>query len=134
MGLPGTRANLKWFDLSIKCDEADLADTDVVVVGVPMPAAGRVKEIWVGTQTLPTTGTVAFQKEASTDVNLLAASTLNLATGLTAYVGASQTLTTKVADLEFNAGDIISATWTLTNITTSDDAIFGALVGVEFDW
>lgn len=132
MSAPGSKDTWHWFDLGIKQDEADLADGDVVVVGVPMPFAGTVKEIWVGTNTLPTDGTVSFQKQATTDVALLDA-TLTLQTGLTAYVGAKQTLTTSLEARRFSAGNIISATWTLTDITDTDDAVFGALVGVEFD-
>lgn len=120
-----------YLDLGIKCDEADLADTDVVVTGAICVLAGTVKAIWVGTNTLPTTGTLAVHKSAATGVNLLSDTTLNLATGLTAYVGASQTLSTNGSALKVAAGDIITATWTLTNITATDDAVFSAIVEIE---
>lgn len=119
-----------YFDLGVRCDEADLADNDVVVTGVVMPVAGTVKAIYVGASVLPTTGTLAVAKSATTAVNLLSAATVDLA-ALTANVGASQTLATVPASLEVVAGDIIKATWTLTDITVTDDAVLACTVAIE---
>lgn len=122
-----------WLDLGIRGDEADLADNDVVVTGAICPVPGTVKEVWVGTNVLPTAGTLAVARSASTAVNLLSAASVNLATGLTAHVGAKQTLA-EAGALRVAAGNLIKATWTLTDITAGDDAIFGCLVGIEPDY
>jgi hypothetical protein len=68
-------------DLGIKCAATLLADTNVVNVEAVVPVDGKVKAVWVGlSKELPTTGTLAVGKAASTVVNLLASATVNLAT------------------------------------------------------
>lgn len=129
--MPTPKSSWIWLDLGIKCDEADLADGSVVVTGAVCPVAGTVKEIWAGTNTLPTAATLAVAKAASTDVALLAA-TLTMQTGLTAYVGKTLTLAS-AGNLDVAAGNIIKATWTLTNVTEADDAVFACSVGIEPD-
>lgn len=122
-----------YVDLSIKCDEADLADGDVVKVGGICPFAGTIREVWVGVgNALPTTGTFAVAKSAATDVNILSAASVDL-TALTVNTAASQTLATTATSLRVAAGTLIEGTWTLTDITATDDATFCALVVIEPD-
>lgn len=126
-------------DLGTKQAATMLADNDVVEVGAIVPVAGKIKAIWAGVSTeLPTTGTLGVYKSASTNVNLLSASTLNLATGLTASTGSSLTLATVGKTLELAAGDMLRATWTLTNIThdnNADDAGYSCIVVIEpYTW
>jgi len=131
--MPSPRGS--WFpvDLSIRCDEADLADNDVVVIGGIVPFAGTIKEVWAGIGTaLPTTGTLAVAKAATADVNVLTAATVDL-TALTVNVAAKQTVATTATSLRVTAGTILEATWTLTNITVGDDSPFVCLVMVEPD-
>jgi hypothetical protein len=115
------RAGRHFYDLGIKCTETMLADTNVVRVLAPVIAAGVVKEVWVGLTVIPTTGNVAIAKSAATNVNLLTATNVDMAsatTTLVAHVAASQTLGTGVQNMRVAAGDMLSAVWTLTNITT----------------
>lgn len=116
--MPTPRVGYHFYDLGIKIVETKLADNDVVRVCAPVVAAGTVKEVWVGETVVPTTGTLAVAKSAATNVNLLTASTVNLATGLAAFVAAAQTLAAGLQDLRVAAGDMLTAVWTLTNITT----------------
>lgn len=123
-----------WYplDLSIKADEADLANGEVVVVSGIVPTAGTVVEIWVGLSILPTTATLAVAKGG---VTLLSAATTNLASSAvyTVHTASQMTLASggvkKVA-----AGDMITATWTLTSITVAGaDDLFLCTVLVEPD-
>ena len=123
----------RYFDLGLKCDEADLADNDVVISGVTVPFAGTVAEVWVGCSVLPKTGTLAVAKLAGdTATKLLSATTVNLASDLVAGVGEACTLSVPVA-LRIAAGNMLRATWTLTDITVTDDAVFTCIVGVDPD-
>jgi hypothetical protein len=121
-------------DLGIKCDEADLANGDVVVIGAICPYAGVIKAVWVGTRVKPTTATLAVAKSASTNVNVLTASTVDI-NALTAHVAASQTLATTATSLEVAAGDMLVGTWTLASITASNDSGYACTVVIEpFAW
>src|SRR5574343_341582 len=120
-------------DLSIKADEVDLADNDVVVVGGIVPWAGTVKEIWVGLSILPTTGTLAVAKAGTT---LLSAATTDLSssTVYTAHTASQMTLTSSNPIKKVAAGDILTATWTLTDSTVAGaDDLFLCTVIVEPD-
>jgi hypothetical protein len=119
-------------DLGIKCDEADLADGDVVVIGAICPYAGIIKAVWAGIRVAPTTATLAVAKSASTNVNVLAAATVNVAT-LVAHTAASQTLATTGTSLRVAAGNMLVATWTLTDLTATDDAGYSCTVVIEPD-
>ena len=80
-----------------------------------VPEAGTIKAIWAGVDTPPTTGTLALARlRVAGSVNLLTATNLNLATGLSAGVAASLTLSASALNLHLEAGDIVSATWTWT--------------------
>lgn len=133
--MPTPRGAWYALDLSIKQDEADLANGEVVVVSGICPRAGKVKEVWIGESILPTTGTVAVAKQNSgTAVTLLGSATANLAssTAFTAHTAASQTLTSSTESLSVAAGDILTATWTLTSITVAGaDDIFCCTVMIE---
>jgi hypothetical protein len=138
--MPTPRGSWYLIDLSIKEDEADLADNDVVVVGGICPWAGEVKEVWVGLSILPTTGTLAVYKSnqvsgtAGTPVTLLSAATTDLssATVYTVHTASKMTLTTSTESLQVAAGDILYATWTLTDITVAGaDDLFLCTVIVE---
>jgi len=121
-------------DLGIKESAAVLADGDVVEVGGIVPVNGTIKAIWAGVNELPTTGTLGVYRSAATNVNLLTAATLNLATGLTANTGSSLTLAAGNKTLEVSAGNILRATWTLTNIThdnNADDSGYACIVIIE---
>src|SRR5574343_1193667 len=136
--MPTPRGSWYTLDLSIKEDQADVADNDVVVVGGICPWAGTVKEIWVGESILPTTGTLAVAKTnqvggtAGTPVTLLSAATTDLssATVYTAHTASQMTLTTSTETLKVAAGDIITATWTMTDITLAgaDDLFCGSVL------
>lgn len=138
--MPTPRGSWYTLDLSIKEDQADVADNDVVVVGAICPWAGEVKEIWVGESILPTTATLAVSKAnqvggtAGTPVTLLSAATTNLAssTVYTAHTASQMTLTTSTESLKVAAGDILYATWTMTDITLAGaDDIFCCSVLIE---
>jgi hypothetical protein len=126
------------YDLGIKIVETKLADTDVVRVCVPVGKAGLVKEVWVGLTVIPTTGNVAIAKSAATNVNLLTATNVDMAsatTTLVAFTAANQTLAAGVADLRVAAGDMLTAVWTLTNITTGGGVpnVFACTICIEHD-
>jgi hypothetical protein len=122
-------------DLGIKCGATTLVDTNAVVIEAIVPMAGKVKAIWVGlSKELPTTGTLAVGKSASTAVNLLAAATVNLAALTAANIAYSQTLAVVGKTLEVEAGTVLRAVWTLTNIThdnNADDASYACTVCIE---
>jgi hypothetical protein len=130
MGTPfGARYVL---DLGIKCDEADLADGDVVVIGAICPYAGTVKEIRAGVRVAPTTATLAVEKSAATNVNLLSTATVDVA-AFVVHVAGAKTLSTSSAALQVVAGNMIVATWTLTDLTATDDAGYSCIVVIEPD-
>jgi len=131
-----------WYslDLSIKEDQADVANSDVVVVGGICHKAGTVKEILVGETILPTTATLAIYKNnqvsgtAGTPVTLLSAATTELAsaTVYTAHAASAMTLSTSHESLQVAAGDILTATWTMTSITLAGaDDLFCCTVLIE---
>jgi hypothetical protein len=131
--MPTPRGSWYPLDLSIKQDEADLADNDVVVVGGIVPVAGTVKEIWVGLSILPTTGTLAVAKAG---VTLLSAASTDLSssTVYTAHTASQMTLTSSGVVKKVAAGDILTATWTLTDITVAGaDDLFLCTVMIEPD-
>ncbi|MFA6046256.1 MAG: hypothetical protein WC718_14830 [Phycisphaerales bacterium] len=119
----------QYFDLSIKGDEADLADNDVVIVGVVSPFSGTIKQVMAGCYVLPTGGTLAVDVNGTS----VLAATLNLNTGLTAATGKDLTLATTPTSLRVTKGQFIRATYTLTDITVTDDALPSCVVAVEPD-
>jgi len=130
--MPSPRGSWYPLDLSIKADEVDLANGEVVVVSGIVPAAGTVVEIWVGLSILPTTATLAVAKGG---VTLLSAATTDLSssTVYTVHTASQMTLASggvkKVA-----AGDMLTATWTLTSITVAGaDDLFLCTVLIEPD-
>jgi hypothetical protein len=137
--MPSPRGNWYTIDLSIRQDEDDLADGEVIVIGGIVPLAGVVKEVWLGLSIKPTTGTVAVTKQATTPVSLLSAATVDLSSitafpTATLYQGVKQTLSTSGAALRVAAGNILTATWTLTDITLQTvDQAFTCTVLVEAD-
>lgn len=132
--MPTPFAARRYFDLGIKCDEADLADNDVVISGVTVPFNGTVAEVWAGCSVLPTGGTLAVAKLAgATATNLLTAASVNLASDIVAGVGEACALATTAISLRVEAGNMLRATWTLTDITVTDDSIFTCIVGVDPD-
>lgn len=83
---------------------------------------------------LPTTGTLAVAKLAgATASNLLTAASVDLASGISAGVGAAQALSVAAPALKVAAGNMLRATWTLSDITVTDDAVFTCIVGVDPD-
>lgn len=108
-------------DLGLKYDGADMTDGDIVNVAAICPFAGTIREIWVGIgKTLPTDlELTGVYKAASTAVQLLAAA--EDLEGYTVNVAQSVTLTTSTPNLKVSAGNILFATYTLTDITVTDD-------------
>lgn len=138
--MPTPRGAWYSIDLSIKQDEVDLSNGEVVVVGGICPWAGTVKEVWVGLSILPTTGTLAVAKSnqvggtAGTAVSLISAATTDLssATVYTVHTASQMTLSSSTEVLKVAAGDILTATWTLTSITVAGaDDLFLCTVLVE---
>lgn len=132
--MPSPRGNWYAIDLSYKGDQADIANGDVMVVGGIVPFAGVVKEVWVGQTILPTAGTIAVTKQASTPVTLVSGATVDLTstTIFTTHTAAQQTLSTSGAALAVAAGNILTATWTMTTITVAGaDDLYTCVVLVE---
>lgn len=118
-------------DLGLKYDGADMTDGDIINISAVCPFAGTIKEVWLGVgKTLPTTATVAVSKAASTNISIVSAVTIS---GYTVNVAQSATLTTASAALKVAAGDMLLATWTLTDITVADDSAFACTVIIEPD-
>ncbi len=120
-------------DLGLKYDGADMTDGDIVNVAAICPFAGTIKEIWAGTgKTLATDlQLTGVYKAASTAVQLLAAA--KDLEGFTVNVAQSVTLTTSTPNLKVAAGNILFATYTLTDITTTDDSAVCCTVVIEAD-
>jgi hypothetical protein len=132
------RSGWQFYDLGIKCTETLLADTNVVRTCVPVTGAGLIKEVWVGLTVIPTTGNVAIGKSASTNVNVLTATNVDMAaatTTLVAFTAAKQTLAATNGPLRVAAGDMLTAVWTLTDITTGGGVpnVFACTIVVEPD-
>jgi len=129
--MPSLRSAWVPFDLGVKMDNADITDADVVIVCVPLPFAGTIKEIWFVADVLPTAATVTVEKAVgAVDVSVLAATHVPN-TDLTANVAAKVTVSTDKTALKFAAGDMLRATWTFTTIASGDG--FGCWVMVEPD-
>jgi hypothetical protein len=120
----------------LKCDAVDTADNDYVNISAVVPFAGTIKACWIGTQTLITLGDFYLFKNATTDIALLATSPFVLdaaTTTLVAKTGKSLTLTTTTPYLKVAAGDMLTATWFLEDITASADATLSCTVVIEAD-
>ena len=119
----------RWYkvELSLRMDNADIADEDAVIVAGNVPFAGKIKEAWCGAAVLPTTATLALAKGST---NILTDATVDVA-ALTAGTAAKQTLAAGVASLRVAAGDMLTATWTFTVIGPGDG--FAAQVWIEPD-
>jgi hypothetical protein len=135
--MPSGRGNWYAVDLSYKGDQVDLANGEVIVVGGIVPFAGVVKEVWVGQTILPTTGTIAVTKQATTPVTLLSGATVDLTSTTifsAVHTAVQQTLSTSGAAVAVAAGNILTATWTLTSITVAGaDDLYTCTVLVESD-
>jgi hypothetical protein len=122
-------------DLGLKVDGADMTDSDVVNVAGICHLAGTIKEIWLGVgKVLPTDTAVNVYKAASTNISLLTGGTaVDLDSGGTYTVnkGTKLTLTSSVGNLKVAAGDMLIATYTMTDITAGDDAAFCCTVIIE---
>lgn len=127
---PTPRSAWHWVDLS---PDIAVANTNEIVAK-PAGVAGTIKEIWVGINTILTTGggTVAVAKGA---VNVLSSTTYNLGAAATpdlvAATPESATLTTAPTSLEVAAASWLKATWTLTTAAVSNAAAL--LVAIEPD-
>ena len=129
-------SNCYHLDLGIKYDGADMVDGDYANVSCVVPFAGKIKECWIGTQALPTAGDFYLVKNATTDIALLATSPFVLdaaTTTLVAKTAKSLTLTTSTPYLTVAAGDMLTGTWYLEDITVGDDAALCCTVVIEAD-
>ncbi len=124
--MPTPRSSWVYVDLSPSIAVANTA----VLVAKPSPVAGTIKEVWVGINTVLTTGggVVAVAKGAA---NILSATNVDLQSGVTAATPAKATLTTAQSTLKVAAGDLLKATWTLTTAAITNAAT--CLVAVEPD-
>jgi hypothetical protein len=117
------RTNWLIVDLGVKQDIAhEIADGDAVLVCQPVPVKGTIKAVWVCADVLPAIGTCVVTNGGKADQVI---STQDLA-ALTANTGTEQTLGTGV---NVDAGDMLRATWTLTDIDSGVG--FGCLVVIE---
>ena len=121
-------ANWYKVNLSLGMDNADLANADAVIVAGICPLPGTIKQVWVGGIVLPTAGTCALAKGST---NILTATNVNLASGISVGVAASQTLAAGAGALRVAAGNMLTATWTFGTIGTGDG--FAAEVWIEPD-
>lgn len=128
--MPTTRGAWVWVDLS---PSIAVANTDVLVAK-PAPVAGTIKSVWVGINTVLTTGggTLAVKKAG---VNILSSATYNLGAAATPDLVAATpelgTLTTATGTLKVAAGDLLSATWVLTTAAITNAA--SCFVAIEPD-
>jgi hypothetical protein len=121
-------------DLGLKADGVDIADADIVVISGICPIAGTIKEIWAGVgKTLPTDAALNVYKAGTTDASLLTGGTAVDLEGFTVNVAQSLTLVAGSATLRVAAGDMLSAVYTMTDITAGDDAAFACVVIIEPD-
>src|SRR5574343_1880155 len=112
-------------DLGLKYDGAEMTDGDIVNVAGICPFDGTIKEIWLGCgKALPTDTAVNVYKAASTNISLLTGGTAIDLEGYTVNVAQSATLTSSVGNLKVVAGNMLIATYTLTDITDNDDVAF----------
>jgi hypothetical protein len=120
-------------DLGLKCDGADIADGDIVNVAAICPFAGKITAIWAGTGLALGTDVelTGVYKAATTPVQLISAA-VDLE-DYTVNVAQSVTLTTTTPNLRVAAGNILFATYTLTNITEAADAAFCCTVIIAAD-
>jgi hypothetical protein len=122
--MPTLNSSWVYVDLSPTIGIADHA----YLITKPVPVEGTVKQVWLSINTVlaAAAGVVAISKNA---VNLLSATNVDLATGLTGGVAASQTLSTTAASLKVLTTDTLKATWTLTTVAVTDS--MGCLVAIE---
>lgn len=128
--MPTPRSAWRWVDLS---PSIAVANTDVLVAK-PAVCTGTIKEVWVGINTVLTTGggTLAVAKGSAT---ILSSSTYNLGAAATpdlvAATPESATLTTATSTLKVAQGDLLKATWVLTTAAITNAA--SCLVAIEPD-
>ena len=92
----------RWYkvELSLRMDNADIADEDAVIVAGNVPFAGTIKQAWCGAAVLPTTATLALAKGST---NILTDTTVDVVAP-TAGTAASQTLAAGKASRPFCCG------------------------------
>lgn len=121
-------------DLGLKYDGVEMTDSDVAVVAGICPYAGTIKAIWAGVGgALPTDTALNVYKAGATDASLLTGGTAVDLEGFTVNVAQSLTLVAGNATLRVAAGDMLTAVYTLTDITVGDDAAFACTVVIEPD-
>lgn len=124
------RSAWRWVDLSVSPAVANQAQ----LVIKPSPCAGTIKEVWIGINTVLTTGggTLAVAKAGA---SIISSSTYNLGAAATpdlvAQTCESATLTTAGSTLKVAQGDLLSATWTLTTAAVTNAAT--CMIAIEPD-
>jgi hypothetical protein len=118
--MPSLRSGYVYFDLGVHQDvQVEIGDGDAILVCVPVPFACTVKEIWACADVLSADGTLTVENAVGTiDTSLLSA-TCDIDGDLTVNVGKSLTLAGSAA-LRLAAGNMLRATWTLTDIDSAD--------------
>ena len=126
--MPTQRSSWIWVDLSPTIAVANQNQTIVK----PAPVAGTIKEVWIGINTILTTGggTLAV---ANGSANVLSSTNYNLGSAgdLAAGVHEAATLNTNTANLRVAAGGQLKATWVLTTAAITNGA--ACLVALEPD-
>jgi hypothetical protein len=130
--MPSPRYSASYLlDLGLKYDGADMTDGDIVNIAAICPYAGVIKAIWAGTGLALATdlALTGVYKAATTPVQLLSAG-VDLE-GYTVNVAQSVALTATTPNLKVAAGDIIFATYTLSDITAGADSAVCCTVVIE---
>lgn len=125
--MPTQRSSWVYVDLS---PQVAVANTNWLVAK-PAPVTGTIKEVWLGINTLLTTGggIVAVSKNS---LNILSATNVDLQADLTAATPESQTLAANAATLRVVAGtDMLKAAWTLTTAAITNAA--SCIIAIEPD-
>lgn len=119
-----------WVDLSPTVAVANQSQ----LIAKPAPVAGTIKTVWVGINTILTTGG-GILAVAKAGANVLSSASYNLGAAetpdLVAATPEAATLTTAPTTLRVAAGNLLAATWTLTTIAVTNAAM--CLVGIEPD-